>query len=71
MSIYTGLLLPMPAVIYTLVESKYILAQFPPLLCLPQNSNIFYYSTILLNNILIGTGVCMFIPMGWIIHKVS
>lgn len=64
------MLTPLPAVIYTLVKSKYIIAQFPPLLCLPSDSNIWYYSTILVLNVLVGIGVCMFVPMFWVIHKV-
>ncbi len=68
--IHTGLLLPSPAVIYNLATSKYILAEFPPLLCSPENGTLWYYSTIFVINVLTGSGVCMLVTMLWIIHKV-
>ena len=66
-----GLLLPSPAVIYVLTRSKYILVQFPPLLCVPKGRDLWYYSTLLVLNVLTAVGACMFVPMFWVVHKVS
>ena len=56
---------------YVLIHSKYILGQFPPLLCVPKNGNLWYFSSVLVLNVLIAVGVCLFVPMFWIVHKVS
>ena len=67
-----GLILPLPAILYTVLEPdhEYITVLFPPLMCLPNDSRVFYYSTILVLNVLTAFGVSMFIPMFWVVHKV-
>ena len=65
-----GLLLPLPAVIYSQLKLKYVTVVFPPLLCLPSNSDLFYYSTVLVVNVLTALGISMFIPMFYVVHKV-
>lgn len=49
----------------------YATVSFPIALCIPINDTIFYYSAMLVLNVILALGTCLFIPMFWVVHKVS
>lgn len=67
----SALLLPLPAVISTLAKDGYRINRFPPILCSPRNSDLFYYPTMLVMNILLAVGVALLIITFWKVHKVQ
>ena len=71
--IFLGILLPLPAVVVTLADRNfsYTINAFPPLLCVSRSADLTYYSAILVVNVLLAIGVSLFIPMFWVVHKVS
>ena len=67
-----GIFIPIPGVLLalSLPDWGYVVHQFPPFLCTPQNQMFWYYSAILPLNILIAIGVSLFVLMLWKLHKV-
>ena len=69
-----ALILPLPPVIVVLAKSdcQYTVADFPPYFCLSKSLNaVVLYSMVLVINLLLAAGVCLFIPIFYVIHKVS
>ena len=68
----TGLLFPLPQVIATLTQDDhgYILTNFPPSFCSPRNSDLLFYSYILVSSLCIMVGIPLLIIVGWTLHKV-
>ena len=62
----------MPGVIATLTMENYghTIANIPPVFCGPANSDLVFYSVILLNNIILVIGIPMLIIVTWKLHKV-
>ena len=67
-----GIFIPLPGVLLALSvpDWGYVVNEFPPFLCSPQNQNLWYYSATLPLNILIAIGVSLFVLMFWKLHKV-
>ena len=68
----TGLLIPLPSVIVSLtVEGQgYVAIHFPPIFCAPNNSDLIFYSLIIILNIMLILGIPQLIVVAWILHKV-
>lgn len=66
-------LVPLPAVLMasTIPEYKYSLAYFPPMLCITRNVNLWFFSTMLVMDVLGIVHMSMLILVFWIVHKVS
>ena len=72
--LFKALILPLPPVIVVLSNSnyQYTIPDFPPYFCLSASLNgVVFYSMVLIINLLLAAGVCLFIPIFYIIHKVS
>ena len=71
-SSFKGLLIPLPGVIATLTMENYghAIANIPPHFCGPANSDLVFYSLILLNNVILVIGIPMLIIIAWSLHKV-
>ena len=67
-----GIFIPLPGVLLALSvpDWGYVVNEFPPFLCSPQNLNLWYYSANFPVNILIAIGVSLFVVMFWKLHKV-
>ena len=65
----------MPVIPVSLVLSNskwmYTATTFPASLCVPIEDEIFYYSDMVVLNAVIAIGMCLFILMFWVVHKVS
>lgn len=68
-----GFLLPLPAVIVALAgeDYKYTIGGFPPSVCITRNSDLLFYSTNLVSDILLAAATCFLIIIFWKVHKVS
>ena len=69
---FTGLVIPLPAVIISLsVEDyKYNIHRFPPSHCI-SNGPIWFYSTVVIVDVLVGIEIYLLFVVFWIIHKVN
>ena len=67
-----GIFVPIPGVLLALSVPHwgYVVYEFPPFLCIPQNQKFWYYSAKLPINILLPIGVSLFVIMFWKLHKV-
>ena len=68
-----GLMVPLPATITTVSVKKYgytIASPLPPFTCLPANDCLFFYSMVIVPNILLVVGIPMLIIVAWSLHKV-
>ena len=68
----TGLLIPLPSVIVSLAGEGqgYVMINFPPFYCGPNNSDLAFYSLVLILNIILILGIPQLIVVAWILHKV-
>ena len=66
-------MVPLPAMVAALTMEEYghTLSNFPPFYCGPANSDLFFYSVVLLNDIYITIGIPMLIIAAWSLHKVE
>ena len=69
---YTALAIPLPAVIISLsVEDyKYKINRFPPTNCI-SNGPMWFYSVIVIIDVLVGIETYLLFVVFWIIHKVN
>ena len=69
---FTGLTIPLPAVIISLsVEDyKYKIRRFPSNICLSEGS-LFFYSIVVIHDVLVGIVTYFLFVIFWIIHKVN
>ena len=69
---FTGLVIPLPAVIVSLsVEDyNYKTYRFPPFIC-GSNAAMWFYSVIVVINVLSGIGIYLLFVVFWIIHRVN
>ena len=69
---FTGLLIPLPAVIVTLIKDNYgyVNAGLPPLFCVPSSGDLSFYSQTFVLNIILVIGIPMLIIVAWTLHKV-
>ena len=70
---HPAIVLPLPAPILALVYEKYqyVVINFDLYSCFPYNSNFVFYSVVLILDILLALGLCLFILLYWTIHKVG
>ena len=68
-----GIFVPLPGVLLAFVvpDWGYVVYEFPPFLCSPQNQNLWYYSANLPLNIVIAIGVILFVLMFRKLNKVK
>ena len=69
---HAAILLPLPAPVLALMDDnyQYTISTFPVYICMSQDPDFVFYSMVLVIDILLGLGVCLFILMLWIVHKV-
>ena len=69
---FTGLIIPLPAVIISLsVEDfKYNIHRFPPNICI-SNGPMWFYSVTVIIDVLVGIITYLLIVVFWIFHKVT
>ena len=69
---FTGLVIPLPAVIVSLsVEDyNYKTYRFPPFIC-GSDAAMWFYSVIVVINVLSGIGIYLLFVVFWIIHRVN
>ena len=62
----------MPGVLLALLvpDWGYVVTEFPPFICIPQNLKFVYCSVTLPLNILLAIGVSLLVLMFWKVHKV-
>ena len=67
-----GIFIPIPGLLLALLvpDWGYIVNQYPPFICSPQNPNFWYYTAMLPLNVLLAIGASLFVVMFWTIHKV-
>ena len=65
-------MVPLSATIATLTmkEYGYTISRFPPINCLPANSDLFFYPVVLVNNLFLLAGIPILIIIVWSLHKV-
>ena len=69
---FTGLVIPLPAVIISLSvkDYEYKIRRFPSGLCLT-NGPMWFYSIDVIIDVLVGIGVYLLFIVFWIIHRVN
>ena len=69
---FTGLVIPLPAVIVSLSvkDYKYNIHRFPPNICI-SDGPMWFYSVTIITDVLVGIGTYFLFVIFWIIHKVS
>lgn len=68
----TGWLIPLPAVLVALIkpQSKYIISYFPPEFCITSDKDLWFYSTMLVIDVLAVIHMMSLIVVLWVVHKV-
>lgn len=70
--LYAAVLVPVPVILVVLIRKdiKYTVTRFPQTFCVPNNSNLAFYYSILLINISLATDTCLLIVILYVVHKV-
>ena len=65
-------MVPLPVTVATLTMENYGygIVGFPPILCFPINTDLRFYSLIVIVNIILVIGIPLLIIVAWSLHKV-
>ena len=72
--VYTiaGLMVPLPVTVATLTMENYgyVIVGSPPIACAPVNTDLHFYTMVIITNIIVVIGIPLLIIVAWSLHKV-
>ena len=69
-TVVVGIVLPFVPVITAFGTGGFTISRFPPVLCVPNNTDATFYSLLLPSLIIVAVGITLLIVLFWKIHKV-